>query len=248
VLGLKLAPEPPVAGQPMFASVHVRNSGRVPVSNVALAVWADHRALARCGEPPQVVQQVSLATGETKVVTFELVAPPPSSIGHVVRAFIDARCVVREPIEANNQMGRWYNTRLPPPPPTNAVPDFAIIQMAIRLPPTNAITPTLTNPVVCAVVKNLGAAGDAGDLGFWLQPMNSLPIPCGASNALHKVTVGTLTNGQIRTVCVPLPAIAVPEFCIRAFVDCECITAERYEGNNQRSVCYPRPPPTTTTN
>ena len=225
-------PAQPVGGQPFAAYVTVKNQGTVSGDGKYLDVWVNQPSPQACGAPGNQNQSVgTLAVNQTKMLTFNLTAPP-SGGPWAFRAFVDSTCQTTESNESDNQMTVSYGIN------PVALPDFRITSISTSPGPTANFPPGAPFTAYITVTNQGAGPGDAGTLSVWANKPTA--ANCGELGDQFP-KVGVLAAGASKTITVSLTA--VPDIVdavntLRAFADSGCGTTESNEANNQFTSTY----------
>ena len=230
VTSVELDPASPASGGAFTATVTVLNQGDIPGDAGQVRMWVSKAGNAKVGDAGDAEQAAGiLEVGESAVLTFALTAATESGTHHA-RAFVDADGLTAEKSEGNNQKSATYTLHAPP---TWMKPDFVVDSLTLdpAVPAAGgAFTATVT-------VRNQGdIPGDAGVVRMWVSQAGNAKV---GDEGDAEQAAGTLAVGESRTLVFALTAATKKgTHHARAFVDATDVTAEKSEGNNQKSATY----------
>ena len=230
VTSVVLDPAAPAAGGAFTATVTVLNQGDISGDAGVVRMWVSKAGTAKAGAAGDAEQAAgTLAVGETRTLTFALIAPTKSGTHHA-RAFVDADNATPEKSEGNNQMSATYTLSAPP---TWMKPDFTVDSLVL-----NPAAPAAGGAFTATVtVRNQGdIPGDGGLVRMWVSKAGT--AKAGDAGDAEQA-VGPLAVGETRTLSFALTAATKKgTHHARAYVDADDATPEKSEGNNQISSTY----------
>ncbi len=230
VVSIDVQPPTPAPGAALTVTVVSRNKGLAAGNAGLLKVWVNHAAAAGSAEAGDASILVgTLAVGAVQTNVFAGLTAPASG-WCTFRAFIDGAGATVEQSEGNNQKTTTYGVQAAA---SWQKPDFVVTDATLTTPPTagGAIGLNVT------VINQGDIAGDAGMLKVWASHA-AAALPAEAGDVA--VAIGTLNPGQSRTLAVVglLAPVAAGTHNVRAYADGADGTAEKSEGNNQKTATY----------
>ncbi len=234
VTAIAFDPDPLTAGGTFAALVTIFNDGAAANAG-RLSLWINRPVAAGAGDASDAfVNAGALAAGETKTIRIDGLTAPASAGTYTFRAFVDAQGAAVEKSEGNNQKTKTYTLSAAAPggTPSWMKPDFEIASITFSpasVPAGAAFTAQIT------VINKGDIAGNGGRMDVWMH--SPAAQPAGATGNASAM-IGPLAAGASTVITVPLTAPASGWYTLRAFADSANATAEKSDGNNQKTRTY----------